>query len=123
MEWPVLVMSASVDSIQRTTDGGWIARSVGKDALEISTNKGITMIATKKERLIMKLKSTTAKITGWGMAAVTVGLTVWDIVVASNDTDGDTISEIILGFAGDWPILAVAFGVLAGHLFWPQAKK
>ena len=71
----------------------------------------------------MKLSSKTAKITGWGMAAVTVGLTVWDIVVASNDTDGDTISEIILGFAGDWPILAVAFGVLAGHLFWPQTKK
>ena len=73
--------------------------------------------------MTFKLKEKTQKITGYGMLATAVGLTVWDIIVASNDTDGDTISEIILGFAGDWPIIAVAFGVLSGHLFWPQTKK
>ena len=65
--------------------------------------------------MTFKLKSTTQKITGWGMLASAVGLTIWDIVVASNDTEGDTISEIILGFSADWPIIAVAFGILAGH--------
>jgi hypothetical protein len=42
---------------------------------------------------------------------------VWDIVVASNRVPGDTISEITLGIAKSTPLLAVAVGVVAGHLF------
>ena len=52
-------------------------------------------------------------------AAVLIG---WDVYVALNDVpnDRDTISGIVLGFARRHTIVPFAFGVLMGHLFWPQ---
>ena len=51
-----------------------------------------------------------------------VGLTLiaWDVYVFIEPTAGDTISEVLLGSA---PIVHFAFGVVCGHLFWPQRKK
>jgi len=62
------------------------------------------------------------KVTLFVMAAATIGLVSWDIVVASNKERGDTISEILLHSSQRVPILAAAWGILTGHLFWPQAK-
>lgn len=56
------------------------------------------------------------------LIAVAVVLIGWDIYVAINDERGDTISEILL-WVGEHPILPFAFGVLMGHLFWPQYKR
>lgn len=43
----------------------------------------------------------------------------YDIYAAVEDTGGDTISEVMLAWAYKIPLLAYAFGVLGGHLFWP----
>lgn len=42
---------------------------------------------------------------------------VWDIIVALNKTEGDTISEVTLELAKRSPLLVVVVGVIAGHLF------
>jgi hypothetical protein len=45
----------------------------------------------------------------------------WDIYVAVNKDEGDTISEVLL-WVGSHPVLPFAMGVLMGHLFWPQYR-
>lgn len=35
---------------------------------------------------------------------------------------GDTISEIVWALNDRWPIVALAFGVLMGHFFWPRKR-
>lgn len=57
-----------------------------------------------------------------------LGVTV--AVLAAYDTAAEiyggnrtTISQVVYHFAQAEPIAAVAFGVLAGHLFWPQRKN
>ncbi len=52
----------------------------------------------------------------------TAGLIVWDIVVAANRESGDTISEIMLAWSSDLWTIPIAWGVLTGHLMWPDAK-
>jgi hypothetical protein len=54
------------------------------------------------------------------LIAFTLILIVWDIYAAANSGDGDTISEITLGFARKHPALPFAIGVICGHLLWPQ---
>jgi hypothetical protein len=56
------------------------------------------------------------------LVVVTALLIGWDIWVAVNNEEGDTISEILL-WVGEHPVLPFAFGVLMGHLFWPQRKE
>lgn len=51
-----------------------------------------------------------------GVTAILIG---WDIFVAVNPPQGDTISEIIQEFATKHPVIPFAFGVLMGHFFWP----
>jgi hypothetical protein len=62
------------------------------------------------------------KITLFVMSAAGIGLIAWDIVAASNKERGDTISEILLSASKRVPVLAVSWGILTGHLFWPQDK-
>lgn len=63
------------------------------------------------------------KITLGVMAFATAALIGWDIVVAANREKGDTISEILLRSSRTVPIIAAAWGILTGHLFWPQRVK
>jgi uncharacterized membrane protein len=63
----------------------------------------------------------TKLLTQFVLLACIVLLIGWDIVVAVNKIPGDTISEIVLGYARSSPIIPFAFGVLMGHLFWPQS--
>jgi hypothetical protein len=60
------------------------------------------------------------KVTVGLIIAATAGLIGWDIVVAANKEKGDTISEVLLKSARKVPAVAFAWGVLSGHLFWPQ---
>jgi hypothetical protein len=41
----------------------------------------------------------------------------WDLIVATNKTSGDTISEITLVLSQLTPVLPFAVGFLCGHLF------
>lgn len=50
-------------------------------------------------------------------AVILIGV---DIYWASNRVPGDTISEVILAYARMHPVIPFAFGVLMGHLLWPQ---
>lgn len=50
------------------------------------------------------------------------GLIGWDIYAAANSIKGDTISEVLLSSSINHPILPFAFGIIFGHLFWPQRK-
>ena len=63
------------------------------------------------------------KITLAVMAASAAALIGGDIVAASNRDKGDTISEILLASGKKVPMIAVAWGILTGHLFWPQRKN
>jgi hypothetical protein len=63
------------------------------------------------------------KITIGVMAVAAAALIGWDIVVAANNTKGDTISEILLKSSKKVPIVATAWGILTGHLFWPQRRR
>ena len=65
----------------------------------------------------------TAKITSLLMLAAIVILGGWDVVVAANSTDGDTISELLLDLSLRRPIVPFVFGVVCGHLFWAQSPK
>ncbi len=49
-----------------------------------------------------------------------VVLVVYDVVAYAVRGNDSTISVFALQFAKDWPIAAVLFGVVTGHLFWPQ---
>ena len=64
----------------------------------------------------------TRKITISILVAVTALLIGWDIWAYVEPTRGDTISEVFLYFS-QHPVLPFAFGVLAGHLCWPQYIK
>jgi hypothetical protein len=70
------------------------------------------------------LKARTRIITLAIMAVAFAGLIGWDIYAAANDTPGDTISELTLGFTQERQGVLVgvvwAIGLLCGHLFWPQ---
>ena len=54
------------------------------------------------------------------LLSASAALILWDIYVAATPPGGDTISEIMLGWARKHPIVPFALGVLMGHLFWSQ---
>lgn len=57
--------------------------------------------------------------TFWILVVVAAGLIGWDIYAAYSPTQ-PTISALTLAFAMKHPIVPFVFGVLGGHLFWPQ---
>lgn len=61
-------------------------------------------------------------ITGWLMFGVTVVLIAWDVVATLNKESGDTISEELLKVGHDHLMIPLMLGIIAGHVFWPQAE-
>ena len=62
----------------------------------------------------------TKKITIIGLLAVVLILGLWDVLVASNDIEGDTITEVI---AQAGTPLAFVIGFICGHLMWPRKGR
>lgn len=58
------------------------------------------------------------------IAVVVISIAVYDTIMAVNNIEGDTISEITLAWAMKHPIsvlcLGMALGTVIGHIFWPQ---
>lgn len=52
-----------------------------------------------------------------GVTALLIG---WDVYVALTPQRGDTISEVVLSWAKQRPVIPFGLGVLMGHLLWPQ---
>lgn len=59
----------------------------------------------------------------WVLIGITILITVSDVLFATNHKAGDTYSETILHYALEHPVIPFCFGVLAGHLMWPQFIK
>lgn len=57
------------------------------------------------------------------MVGTTIGLVLWDVVVAANKEKGDTISEITKAAAHKHPMIPLGFGILMGHFFWSQSGE
>lgn len=49
-----------------------------------------------------------------------IGLAVWASIAAAFGGWGDTVSATVRDYAAQYPIIAVAAGVLVGHWFWPM---
>lgn len=62
-------------------------------------------------------------ITMWGIIVAVVALLGLEIWSLCNDTEDDTISEVIQGKSRDWLFIPFLFGFLMGHWFWPLYKK
>ena len=67
------------------------------------------------------------RVTVAALIVAVVGLIGWDIFVAVDERDvepgeGATISEVVLGFAGEHPVIPLLIGIVAGHLCWPQVR-
>ena len=60
------------------------------------------------------------ELTRWILISVAILFIIWDIIVVLTAGVDSTISKIILGVACKYPIFPFSFGVLMGHLFWPQ---
>lgn len=65
----------------------------------------------------------TRKVTISILLTITALLIGWDIYVALTPESGDTISEVVLGYAKQYTVVPFAFGVLCGHFFWAQKVK
>lgn len=57
------------------------------------------------------------------LAAIFGVLLVWDVYVALYTPKGDEFSAILLDWGLHYVTVGFAFGVLAGHLFWPQIRR
>ncbi len=65
----------------------------------------------------------TKKITIGVIYATLAVIITWDLVVAWNPIDGDTVSEITLGFGWRHPTAPYVLGIILGHLTWPMRFK
>jgi hypothetical protein len=59
-------------------------------------------------------------LTKWFILASLVLIIGYDIFAVLKDGEQATISAVLLGWSREYPPLTLAFGVLMGHLFWPQ---
>jgi len=61
------------------------------------------------------------------MFGCAAALIIWDTVAATNNVVGDTISETIFKFTHGHAVagmgLALALGIILGHLVWGQAPQ
>lgn len=58
----------------------------------------------------------------YGIVAVAGIIGLLDLVAYVTVGTIGTLSDFVLGLVTAWPILALAVGVVIGHLFWPQKK-
>jgi len=60
----------------------------------------------------------TEKITKIVIIVAVVGIITYDIVMATNKTSGDTVSEVIWQTIKGNPWIPFLVGFVCGHLFW-----
>jgi len=51
------------------------------------------------------------------IVAVTVGLSVYDLLPALSEEPGDTISAVLRRWSREWPVLAYLWTMLGAHFF------
>ena len=60
------------------------------------------------------------KATSIGLAVLIALVVIYDIAAFAQGGVEATISRVVLGASVGNPILPFAFGIVCGHLFWPQ---
>jgi len=61
------------------------------------------------------VKKNNVIITIVALVAVVIG---WDVYLAADDKEDNTISDLVTEASEESPIIAFAIGVLCGHWFW-----
>jgi hypothetical protein len=74
-------------------------------------------------KFLMWCKNNTKKLTKYFLAISGLIWIVYDIIVAFNGKEGDTISEITLFYSFKNSFIPFAIGYLIGHLFWPRDEE
>lgn len=54
------------------------------------------------------------------LVCLAAAMGIYDVIAVWRGGGRATISSVVLDTARAYPILAIAFGILIGHLFWPQ---
>ena len=66
----------------------------------------------------MKMNPKTKTLVTIGViAAAVIG---WDVWLFLEPPEENTVSEVLLTFSQDHPVVVLIAGILAGHIFWPQ---
>jgi len=63
----------------------------------------------------------TTTITAFLVLAGALGYVGYDVIVATNDIQGDTISAVLRRWGRDMPVVVYIWGVLGGH-FWAGSE-
>jgi hypothetical protein len=58
--------------------------------------------------------------TAWFLVALTFIIAIYDIWAAATYGSAGTLSYEINYASHNYPIIAFAFGIICGHLFWPN---
>ena len=61
------------------------------------------------------------KATAWLILILLFVITLWDIFAFIHGGAEATISHLLLSASDGRPIIPFCFGVLMGHLFWPNS--
>ncbi len=59
------------------------------------------------------------RITTFVLIGVILFLVIYNLVILFLAGEKATISHVVYNACSEWPILAVAIGVVIGHWFWP----
>ena len=52
------------------------------------------------------------------VVTMVAGIILWDIYLASDEVDKNTISKLVRDVSDESPMIPFALGVLIGHWFW-----
>lgn len=61
-----------------------------------------------------------AEFTTWFLVFLTMTVVCFDVFIGYRHGADVTVSRQLLLLGSRYPILAFGFGVLLGHIFWPQ---
>ena len=64
----------------------------------------------------------TPRVTKWLMLVAAAALVLYDVVVLIMGARQSTFSRVLLGWAMDWFMVPLVFGVVVGHLFMPRRR-
>jgi hypothetical protein len=71
----------------------------------------------------------TAKTAAWRkwtvrlLAGVVAVLVAWDVAAYSFGGQDATITQVVRDNSAEWPLIAVAAGVVVGHIWWTYRDK
>jgi len=56
------------------------------------------------------------------LLGIHIAVAAWDIWAVASGRPDDTVSHTFLDWSTSYPIFAFVFGIVCGHVFWPQFR-